>query len=386
MAKGGERKLRAALVAGAMLALGAAGCGGSDDASSSSADKGSGAGPDVAYATEQVEKYSQVPAFEPGGEAVDVASVKGKAMTNIPTSSEIPFCVDVDVHMQQVAERAGMKFHEFENKGQPSEWARGVTQAINRGDDLISLQCGILPQTLAPQLRQAREKKIELAASHFADPSYPMPKEIDSAASSQFNLSGRLTVDYAVKAEDGKPVNLLVVTANEVTTSPDMVKAIEDEMQKVCGSTCSTKVVNVPVTEWATKIQSTVQSELTSNPKINWIVPIYDAMALYTAPGVRAAGKRGQVKIATFNGTPPVLKLVKSGDVAMDVAENTDWVAHVAMDQIFRQLTGAEPLEQPSGPIRIIDSTNVDETGADFTGGFGEDYKSGYAELWGLGE
>src|SRR3712207_8123922 len=48
-----------------------------------------------------------------------------------------------------------------------------------------------------------------------------------------------------------------------------LFRSIQDELDKRCGDKCSVTVTNVPVADWATKIQPQVQSELNRNGDIN---------------------------------------------------------------------------------------------------------------------
>ena len=78
------------------------------------------------------------------------------------------------------------------------------------------------------------------------------------------------------------------------------------------------------------------------------------------------------------------MKLIGPNSViAVDVAENLDWIAYGAIDQHLRLASGAEPTTTPNIPIRVFDATNI----AEFTGpglGFGDAYPDDYRELWGL--
>ena len=82
------------------------------------------------------------------------------------------------------------------------------------------------------------------------------------------------------------------------------------------------------MTEWGTKIQPGVQAALQANPEINVVIPIYDSMSQFVVPAIRLAGKTGQVKVGTFNGTPFVLDYIQSGEVDMDIGESLDWIAY----------------------------------------------------------
>ena len=110
-----------------------------------------------------------------------------------------------------------------------------------------------------------------------------------------------------------------------------------------CGG-CKYTIVNVPIPDWATKIQTEVQSALVKSPETNYVIPFVDGMSQFAAAGITAAGKTGKVKISTFNGTPFALKLIQDGDVvAMDVGENLDWLGRADIDRRSGSSSGRSP-------------------------------------------
>ena len=125
-------------------------------------------------------------------------------------------------------------------------------------------------------------------------------------------------------------------------------------------SGCKLTIVNVPIPDWATKIQTEVQSALVKDPGVNYVIPFVDGMANFAASGITAAGKKDKVKISTFNGTPFALKMIQDGNVvAQDVGENLDWLGWADMDQALRILVGAKPVQSEHTPLRVFDKTNV---------------------------
>jgi ribose transport system substrate-binding protein len=167
-----------------------------------------------------------------------------------------------------------------------------------------------------------------------------------------------------------------------------MVSTIEKTLEESGPEGSSATVINAPVAQWSTAVQGQVQSALLKDPNINAVLPIYDSIALYAGPGIKQAAGTRDVGIYTFNGTPSILKLIGDGpgDVVMDVAENPDWVAYVNIDVAFRAMLGADPIPGESGPVRLIDSSNVGETGnpPESGKGFGDEYRDAYLKLWGL--
>ena len=86
-------------------------------------------------------------------------------------------------------------------------------------------------------------------------------------------------------------------------------------------------------------------------------------MSIPASAAIRAAGKgTGQVKIASYNGTPDVLKLIQDGDImAADMGENIGWLGYANMDQAFRILADGPIIQNglEDTPLRVFDDSNV---------------------------
>jgi ribose transport system substrate-binding protein len=198
--------------------------------------------------------------------------------------------------------------------------------------------------------------------------------------------AGQLLADWAIAKTDGS-ANALVIVSTEVNSTESMINGIKDEFEKHCKN-CKYKIINVPVPEWSTKIQSNVQSSLLGDPSISYIIPIYDSMSQFVVPAVTITGKGGSVKIATFNGTPFVLGLVQQGQVEMDIGESLDWIGHAVMDAEMRILCGLGEIKDPKIPFYIFDKSNADSAGKppQLSTGYGNAYIEGYRKLWQLGQ
>jgi ribose transport system substrate-binding protein len=109
-------------------------------------------------------------------------------------------------------------------------------------------------------------------------------------------------------------------------------------------------------------------------------------MAQFVVPAVRLTGKTGAVRVATFNGTPFVLDMLRNGDVEMEIGESLDWIAHAIMDTDMRVICGMEAPADPKIPLYIFDKSNVTDAGvpARTSTGYGDSYITGYRKLWGL--
>ena len=239
---------------------------------------------DIAYVKAQIAKAKAIPKFIPPGPAFDAKKAAGKSIFNIPISSAIPFVLTIDQAMQKVAKQIGVKFTEFPTQGQPSQWVQGINQAIAQKVDLIDLQAAPNPYFLQPQLKQAKAAHIPVTVTHLFDIHQPFPPNVTALVPIDFTTAARWEADWAIMKTNGH-ADVFIIKSAEVVPSNTIVAAIQDELKKHCGTACKSKVVNVPVTDWATKIQSEVQSALTADPNTNYVIPIYDSMSQFAGAG-----------------------------------------------------------------------------------------------------
>ncbi|WP_255546433.1 sugar ABC transporter substrate-binding protein [Glaciihabitans sp. dw_435] len=352
--------------------------------SSSTTDEG------VAYATAQIEKFSVDPAFTLDAPAFPLKDIAGKTIFNIPNTSGIPFIVTVDEEAKKVAETYGAKWVEYTNQGSPTEHTAGIDQAISQKADVIMLSQGINGELLIPALQRAKAAGIPVVITHTYEDGDPIPDTLKDLVAAQitapFNESGRLSADWAIKQTKGKG-NILLINTAEVPVAQGIIDAMKDEIATHCPD-CTVKDVNVPIADWATKISTTVQSEIQINPELDYVLPVFDSMSLFVEAGVTAAGKVGSVFTASFNGTPAVLKIMQDGEVlTMDAGESMTWLAWASIDQVGRVLTGSPIIEDGAAhtPLKVITKDNVDETGTppEAGKGYGDAFETGYKALWG---
>lgn len=370
-----------AVSAAALLVLGACGSSSSDGGSGSSGDSKA----EVAAAQKAVDAAKAVPSTDDLGEPIDVASLKGKTIYSIPIDSKAEFYSVGEKAMKKVAAEAGVDFVTFPSDGTQTSFQQGIQQAINAKAGAIMLN-GPLAETLGPQIDAAKKAGIPVIPLHLSDSEGEGTPGLEYEAFAPFNQAARLFTQYAIANLKGEPVHALVIQVSETGPSDGMVKTIEDTLKDEAPSGSKATVVNAPVAQWSTQVQGLVQSALLKDPKINAVLPIYDSIALYAAPGIQQAAPNRDIKIYSFNGTPAILKMIKDGSVAVNVAENPDWVSYVNLDVAFRAMLGVPPIKGETGPLRLIDESNVDETGNPPASGkgFGDEYPAAFLKLWGL--
>jgi ribose transport system substrate-binding protein len=331
-----------------------------------------------------INKYLGDPAFTSPGSAINVSALKGKTIFSLPASSSVAFVNTVDQAMAGYAKALGIKYVDYPNQQQQSQWVQGVNQAIGSQASAIDLVAGIPPDQLAPQLQQAKAAGIPTIDTNERDASQATVPYVAAYAFAPFKLAGQLMADWAVQQTQGK-ADILLVTSNADTSSAAVQAGVTGELKSVCGG-CTLSTVNVNPTDWATKLQTTVEGSLSADPNINYILPVFDSMAEFIAPAIEASGKGGQVHVASFNGTPAILDMIRTGNiVTMDVGENTSDVAAAGLDQIMRIMLH-KPVGQDVINVRIMDKSNVGQAGVPAVSGkgFGNAFITGYAKTWGV--
>ncbi len=357
-----------------------------DAAPAETATEAGGSSDVVAAAQAIIDAAKEIPSSSDLGDPIDVTALAGELIVSIPIDAGLEFYQVGENAMQTIAEAAGLTYETFPTDGSPTSFQQAFAQAIAKDAGAILLN-GPLPETLEPQIEEAAAAGIPVIPVHLSDQSEPVLDITPYEAFAPFNLGAELSALYAVTDLGGEPVKALVLEASGTGPSDGMVQAIRDVLanQAPEGSEV-VESLNIQVPEWATDIQPAVQSALLANPDINAVIPIYDSMALFAIPGIEQAAADRNLGVYSFNGTPAVLNLIQDGIMRSNVAESPDWVAYVNLDTAFRAMLGVPPIEKVSGPVRLIDASNVAETGnpPEAGLGFGDEFPSAYMQLWGL--
>ena len=344
---------------------------------------------DVAGARAQIDRYRELPEFRHPGPGFDArAALRGKRVFEIPITSEVPFVAAVEQGMKEAAGAVGADLVVYRNQGRPSQWAQGIRTAIAQDVDAITLLAQD-PALLGPQIDDAKRAGIPVIVLRTTGEGEACPSDrrgrpyATACVPGPFEQAGRLEADWAIAKTGGKG-NVLVVTSKDARSTAPLVSGMRAEFDRRCPA-CDLRFVDVPIPEWAKQIRGEVQSALVRDPKIDYVIPIYDSMSQYVVPAIRASAAADRVKIAAFNGTPFVLEMLEQDDVVeMDVGENLSWVGWAAMDQTFRVVAGEPPVRSEHTPLRVFDDRNVEETGRPptFDRGYGAPHETAYRQLW----
>ena len=140
--------------------------------------------------------------------------------------------------MQKVAKEQGIKWVQFENQGNPTQWATGMNQAISQKADLIILRRRHRPEAAHPAAASGpRRRRIKVLVNHLYQngeaPDQQILDLIDGYITVPFHESGELSVEYAV-ADGGCDAvkSTLIINAKEVPPSQGIVDAMTDQARR----------------------------------------------------------------------------------------------------------------------------------------------------------
>jgi ribose transport system substrate-binding protein len=344
---------------------------------------------DLHYVTKQIDDHKGIADWAYPGGPFDAKKAAGKTIFSIQENSTNPFTNTIVAGMKDVADKIGMKLVDYPNQGQRTQWIQGIQQAISQKVAVIVLSGGTIgPIYFKEQAAAAHRAGIPIVTVVDRDLTQDAEPNTAARVGQPYAEAARLDADWIIK-QTKCGANVLVITTNELIAGDINSKAAQDEFDKYCGHGCKTRFVNVPLSQWATKIGTTTQTEVSSNPDLNYVFPLYDAMSQFVVPAIQLGGGITRVKVATFNGTPGILRMIQTGNtVKMIVGENETHLGYAAMDQAMRLMTGVDPIGDGDYgiPLRVFDDSNVDETGVppEHGVGYGHQWRDGFLKAWGL--
>jgi ribose transport system substrate-binding protein len=367
------------------------GSAGSPTSSGSSAETTS-AGGEFGALQKKLDALKAAPAFTHPGPEIDVSSLKGKTFYVIPLAYNTEFNkLQADATVV-AGKAAGVNVKVYSTTGTPTQWQQGMQRAIADDAAAIILQ-GPDPNLLIPQIRQAEAKGIPVVSSHYVD--QDVAEEVKSkipnlqiAVPGPFNEASRLLADY-VTVESGGKANVVYVPLTDFgTLQKQMTDAFEKELSSVCPD-CKLTRADTTLAK-VTETPSAITSAMRRDPKIDWIVAAFDLSVPYAQTALQTLRKTDETKIASFNATSAVLKLMQQDGhpLVADIGEPIPVMGYTSLDQAMRLALKKEPVNEPVF-MRMFTQDNVDEAGTPPTpvDGYGDpqSFVDGYKKLWGVG-
>ena len=395
-----NRRVLSRAVVLSVLAVGAAACGGGSTPSSagsagsaagsaapSAAAGSSGGASDVVASCNKMITAASAPlTFAAPGPAFDAAKLRGKKVMFLSLAQAVPAIAQAAAATQQAGKLVGINVDVFDTKGNVSLMQQGIQQAINTHESAIIL-LGIPLDVTANALQKAHAAGITLVSELNNQPTAGAPGQgagpnVFGSTGPDRTVSGELLACKAVVDTQGK-ANVVIFGDDELTTAaPPEVAGMEAILKQCTG--CTYKKNSTPTASWQTDLPSKAASTVQSDPRVNYLLPLYDGMAIFMVSGVKSGGAGSRVKIASFNAAPAGLSMIKSGGpLVADPGQPNTWMAWQGLDQAMRGMLGLAP-GRPDVPIRFFDKSNLQALDVNNEAAlFGNGYDAGFRQLWG---
>jgi ribose transport system substrate-binding protein len=380
-----RRWMVGALAVLALMPFALAACGGDDDENGAAGTETTEAGTGlVEEANSAIEGARGPLEFKAPGPSIDVSELSGRRVLILSVDQRIPALAAVARAIQEAGGVAGVRVSTFDAQSDPSRMQQGVRQASQQADAVILLGIPIaLVESNLPPMDDVPAVSVLNNEPLADEPGQGAGARVYASTAPSYFLGGQLAAYKAVVDTDGQ-ANVVIFNTSEITPAADVVRGMRDVLEK-CGE-CSVRQNDTPLAQWATALTGKAQSEIRSNPDVNYLLPIFDGMGIFVTAGINQAGAADRVKNASFNATPAALKLIQNGDpLTADPGQPNGWTGWAALDQALRGMLGEEPGD-PVIPQRYFDAENLEDVNVDDEAElFGNpDYKGGFRELWGV--
>jgi ribose transport system substrate-binding protein len=371
------------LLAAAVLGVLVAGCGDDDD---NGATDGGDSGAVVDDAQQRIDDTQQPLSFEPPGPAVDAAQVSGRTVALVIVDERVPTLASAADSAEEAAQAAGIQTTRFDAQSQVNRMQQGIAQAIRDADAIALL--GIPIAAVEPSLREAGQADLPVISVLNNQPRPNEPGQgagplVYASSAPDYREGGALAAAKAIVDTDGE-ANVEIFNTEEITPSVDVVEGMRSVLDQCDG--CEVSQNSTPLAEWSTALTGKAQSVIRSKPDLNYILPIFDNMAIFIVAGIQQAGAGEQVQTASVNGTPAALELIPEGVLTADVGQPNGWLGWHVVDQAIRGMLGVEPSD-PAIPIRFLDEGNLEGVDVnDLDAPYGDElgYREGFSQLWGV--
>ena len=370
--------MSAVVAALAVAACGSSGSsgGGGGGAAATGSSASSGSGPaNTAAAKAAVAKYSGKPTPFP----VDRPLTKrptGETLAYLQCST--PVCGLFAQLLPPTQALLGYKLKVV--KGGPSASdMQGAMSSIISGKPNGIMLTAITPDQFAPQLKQANQEKIAMAANGVM---YPKRYGIQAANFDQrlSLLAGKLLADQVI-AKYGSKADAVFYSIPELDFTAVVQKGYQAEMARLCSS-CQNRYVPIPVATVGNTAPTRVVDDIQSHPSTKIAVFASEE----TVAGLPAALKSSglNVDVTGFAPNPVALQYIKDGQITSGLGLDLGIMVWEELDELVR-LTTHQPLtaDERAGEVPIQFLSQHDLPG-DVSKGWSAypNFPQRFAKLW----
>lgn len=255
------------------------------------------------------------------------------------------------------AAELGMNYLEMDSHNSPTEQMTNIRTALTKGVDAVVM--GPVSSTSTPPvLRLLKEKHIPVAFTGIG----PQPGQTDYTSSVTANNTeageqeGKFVCGLA-KERGGSKVGMLSLPQDRENAQ----KYLKGAQRAFKADGCD--LMQVLQTHGLTVKEAVEQANdlMTAHPDIKAIYGMYDEAATGAAKVLQTLGLVGKVGVATADGSPTTVKLLKNGTIQGLFLQEAGGQGIEGVQQVYNALTGAPvtkelPLAEPLVTAKEVDS------------------------------
>jgi ribose transport system substrate-binding protein len=290
-----------------------------------------------------------------------------------------PVCAIFKGYIQAATEALGVKFLSVYAGSTVTSEQNAMSTIIADKPQGVFIPA-IDPDAVLPQLKQLKQLGIPVTSQGIVNaPNYDIEFDNDEQPSSQ-ELAGQIMAAWVI-VKKGAAANAVIYNVPELAFSNFVAEGFTSEMAKLCSS-CTARVVNIPVDDIGTSAPSLVVSDLEAHPQTNVAAFTVDEAATGLPSALKVAGIN--ITLTGNSPTPEILEYVKDGEMTSALGQSQAIGLWLAVDALARLQTH-QPLApgEPGTPIvSMLDAQNI--TPAMVSGGWNgyNDYASLFEKLW----
>jgi ribose transport system substrate-binding protein len=258
------------------------------------------------------------------------------------------------------AAELGMEYVEMTSENSPSTQMNNVNTAITRGVDGIMMG-PVSSASTPPVLRLLKQRSKPIAFTGIG----PQPGETDytSAVTANNYDTGKAEGSFVcklAKERGGNKVGMLSLPQDRENAQ----KYLKGAQEAFAADGC--ELVQVLQTHGLTVREAVAQANdlLTAHPDITGIYGMYDEAGTGAAKALQTRGLVGKVGVATADGSPTTIKLLRDGIIQGVFLQEAVGQGIDATEQVFNALTGKPTtkdiaLAEPLATSETIDTPEV---------------------------
>jgi ABC-type sugar transport system substrate-binding protein len=307
---------------------------------------------------------------------------KGKVIDFIQCG--VPACVVEGDILQSATNLLGWTLTRINAGTSPQQIADAYQQAVTNKPDAV-IGSGFARALFNPELTTLASMKIPVLEAFVGDSTGDGLTGVVGGPTNNA-IQGKEVADYILANTTSQSATIGAVVPSGFPNMVQEDQAFAAEIQQQCSS-CTVKLLTVPVTSIGTDLTTRISSFLTANPSIQWLWDGYDDMVTGLPTALKGASI-SNVKVATIS---------MNGTVAADISQNQYVTSAIGtsfpevywreIDLLARYFTGqpySVDLNDATLPFWTITSSDVPSNAASVTFANVVNYEQQFEQLWGL--